>query len=124
MSDWRQAIGATGETIAVRELRRRGYRVLARNVRTRGGELDVVARDGKTLCFVEIKARRSTTFGLPQEAVTREKQRHLIRAAQWYLKAKRLTGVPARFDVVAVLFGPDGGAPQIEVIPNAFEVPT
>lgn len=123
MADPRRAFGASGETLAVRELTRRGYRILARNVRTRVGELDVVARDGGTLCFVEIKARHSLAFGLPQEAVTRQKQRHIIRAAQWYLKAHRLTAAPARFDVVALLLGPDHRPTSITLIQNAFEIP-
>ena len=123
MTDVRRALGAAGEAAAVTELERRGYRILARNVRTRMGELDVVARDGQTLCFVEIKARRSTAFGFPQEAVTRQKQHHVARMAQWYLKAHRLTGVSARFDVVAVLLDPAGRPTQIDVIQNAFNVP-
>lgn len=123
MSDWRRAIGEIGEEAAVAELKRRGYRILGRNVRARFGELDVVARDRQTLCFVEIKARHSTAFGLPPEAVTRAKQRHLIRLAQWYLKYHRLTKVAARFDVVALLMGPDDRPIEIDVIQNAFEVP-
>lgn len=125
MTDRRRIeFGAVGEAAAVAALKRRGYKILARNVRARFGELDVVAQEGKTLCFVEIKARRSTAFGLPQEAVTRRKQWHLVRLAQWYLKSKRLTGRSARFDVVALLVGRDGRATHVEVIPNAFEVPT
>ena len=124
MTDARRALGAAGETAAVAELQRRGYRILERNVRTRMGELDVVARDGPTLCFVEIKARRSMAFGFPQEAVTRQKQHHVARMAQWYLKAKGLTQAPARFDVVALIIGPDGRPTSIDVIQNAFSVPT
>ena len=123
MTDPRRALGAAGEAAAAALLRRRGYRILARNVRTRFGELDLVARDGETLCFVEIKTRRSLAFGWPQEAVTRRKQWHLVRMAQWYLKARRLADVPARFDVVAVLMGPDNRPTQVEVIPHAFDVP-
>lgn len=115
--------GAAGEAAAVEILQHRGYRILERNVRTRVGELDLVAREGDTICFVEIKTRRSTAFGLPQEAVTYQKQRHMIRAAQWYLKAKRLTGVSARFDVVALIIGPDGRPTSVDVIQNAFGVP-
>lgn len=123
MTDFRKAFGARGEEVAIRELTRRGYRIVERNVRTRLGELDLVARDGGTLCFVEIKARRSTAFGLPQEAVTRQKQQRLIRLAQWYLKVHRLTAAPARFDVVALLMGPDDRPISIELIQNAFEIP-
>lgn len=121
--DPRKVFGASGEDAAVRELTRRGYQILERNVRARFGELDVVARDGPTLCFVEIKARHSAAFGLPQEAVTRRKQQHLVRLAQWYLKARRLTGVSARFDVVALLMGPNDRPTSLALIQNAFEVP-
>ena len=124
MTDQRKRFGAQGEEVAAAELRRRGYRILERNVRTKLGELDLVARDGDTICFVEVKARRSAAFGLPQEAVTRQKQWHLTRMAQWYLKAKGLTGKPARFDVVALIMGPDGRPTYTEVIQHAFEVST
>ncbi len=119
----KQALGAAGEAVAAAELQRRGYRILERNVRTALGELDLIARQGETLCFVEVKTRRSTAFGYPQEAVTAKKQWHLVRMAQWYLKARRLSGRPARFDVVAVLMGRDDRPTSVEVIPHAFEVP-
>ncbi|MBI4227085.1 MAG: YraN family protein [Candidatus Omnitrophica bacterium] len=123
-SNFRQQLGAAGEQAAVTELRRRGYRILERNVRTVLGELDLVARDGTMLCFIEVKTRRSMAFGLPQEAITRQKQWHLIRMAQWYLKARGLSGRPARFDVVGVLMGRDDRPTSVEVIPNAFDVPS
>lgn len=121
--DLRKALGAAGESAAAAELQRRGYRILERNVRTALGELDLVARDGDTLCFIEVKARRSTAFGYPQEAITRTKQWHLTRMAQWYLKARGLTGCSARFDVVAILMDSDGKPTNIDVIQHAFEVP-
>lgn len=120
MKNSKQLLGHCGEEFAAGELQRRGYKILGRNVRTRLGELDIVARDGNTLCFVEIKTRRSTAFGFPQEAVTRQKQWHITRMAQSYMKANGLTDVNARFDVVAVLMGDDKPA-SIEVIQNAFE---
>ena len=123
-ANFRQRLGAAGESAAADALQRRGYRILERNVRTALGELDLVARDGDTLCFVEVKARRSTAFGYPQEAVTRQKQWHLMRMAQWYLKARGLTGRAARFDVVAVLMGRDDRPTSVEVIPHAFDVPS
>ena len=123
MTDRRKVLGGQGEQAAAKLLEQRGYRILDRNVRTKLGELDLVARDGGTICFVEVKARRSAAFGLPQEAVTRQKQRHLVRMAQWYLKAKQLTGVSARFDVVALIVGPNGRPTYSEVIQHAFEVP-
>ena len=124
MTDARKAFGVQGERVAEALLRERGYRILERNVRTKLGELDLVARDGDTLCFIEVKARRSAAFGMPQEAVTRQKQLHLTRAAQCYLKAKGLTGAPARFDVVALILGPDGRPTYSDIIRHAFEVAT
>ena len=83
------------------------------------GEIDIIAQDKDTLCFIEVKTRSSTCCGLPQEAVSARKQRQITKAALTYLKAKRLFDARARFDVVAVL-GTD--APRIEVIKGAFEL--
>lgn len=122
MKNSNQLLGSIGEQFAAQELQRRGYKILGRNVRTRLGELDIVARDGNTLCFVEIKTRRSTAFGYPQESVTRQKQWHMTRMAQSYMKAHAAIEVSARFDVVALLIGPDGQPTNIDVIQNAFEI--
>jgi putative endonuclease len=93
--------GRAAEAAGVTFLRARGYRVLARNVRTRGGELDAVAWDGTDLCFVEIRSRRPGACGLPEETVDHRKQRRLVRAARAFLV--RFPGDPAcRFDVLAV----------------------
>jgi putative endonuclease len=118
--DVRQVLGKTGEELACAELRRRGYAILARRFRTRGGELDIVARDGATLVFVEVKARRSERFGTAAEAVTSRKRARLARMADEFLCRTRLVSVPCRFDVVAVTV-PDGGAsPRVEVYTGAF----
>ena len=98
---------------------RRGYRIVARRYRVRGGEIDLVARDGATLVFVEVKARESHEFGAAAEAVTPTKQMRLTRLAGEYLVRHRLQDCPCRFDVVAIHF--DGGAPEIEVMQNAFD---
>lgn len=117
MTEARQSLGRWGEELAARYLQGRGLRVLQRNLRTPVGEIDILAREGKTLVFVEVKTRRSLAFGSPQEAVGPTKQRQILRAAQWYLSgaAPRTT---VRFDVVAILAGP--GEPVIEHIVNAF----
>ncbi len=110
--------GDRGELEAARHLQGLGYRVLVRNYRTRQGELDLIARDGPVVVFVEVKARRQ---GTPAEAVTPEKQRRLTLAALHFLMAHGLLEQPCRFDVVAVVW-PDGRrAPTIEHIPAAFE---
>jgi putative endonuclease len=93
--------------------------VLAQNVRCPLGEIDLVARDGPTLVFVEVKSRSSAAFGLPQEAVTKDKQRRLTRLAWWYLKMHRLQHCSARFDVIAITWQETD--PRINWIVNAFE---
>ncbi len=85
------------------------------------GELDFIARDGDTLCFVEVKGRRGTGFGSPEEAVTLAKRRHMLRAAEAYLQAKRLRAVLCRFDVVSILDLP--GNLKISILRSAFEGP-
>lgn len=118
MSEERLALGRWGEEAAERFLRRAGYKILARNYRTPVGELDIVARSGKILAFVEVKTRRTTVFGPPQEAVGTRKQRQIVRAAQWYLGSGAGAGLQPRFDVIAVC--ERDGAPQIEHIVDAF----
>jgi putative endonuclease len=98
----RQTMGKTGEDLAVEELERRGYAILARRYRTRHGEIDIVARDGGTTVFVEVKARATAGFGTAAEAVTPWKQRRLVSMATYYLACHRLTDRPCRFDVVAI----------------------
>ena len=102
MTMQRQMLGKYGEDLAVDELERRGYAVLARRYRTRHGEIDIVARDGETVVFVEVKAKESAEFGTAAEAVTVRKQRRVIAMAVDFLARNRLTRCPCRFDVVAV----------------------
>jgi len=118
MSQRRIAFGKTGEDLACGELERRGYAIVARRHRCRGGELDVIARDGATLVFVEVKARGGRAFGDAAEAVTWQKRRRIVRLACEYVMQHHLTGCPCRFDVVSIHF--DGGRPVIEVFQNAF----
>ena len=98
----RQVVGRHGEDAAVEELERRGYAVLSRRYRTRHGEIDIVARDGETIVFIEVKAKESAEFGTAAEAVTARKQRRVISMAVDYLARNRLTTKPCRFDVVAI----------------------
>lgn len=114
------ALGKTGEDLACAELVRRGYVILARRYRTRVGEIDVVARDGPAVVFVEVKARTDLRCGHPAEAVTAWKQRRILAMARHYLATHRLGEVGVRFDVVSVLGSP-GGSPTIEVFPAAFQ---
>jgi putative endonuclease len=116
----RQALGKTGEDLACRELERRGYAILARRYRGRSGELDIIARDGATLVFIEVKAREGREFGEATEAVTALKRRRIAKVAVEYMMRHHLSDGPCRFDVVSIHF--DGGAPVIEVFQNAFDV--
>jgi putative endonuclease len=113
-----QTFGRRGEEAAVRHLEELGYRIEARNVRTPVGEIDIVARDGDVLVFVEVKARRSRRFGSPAAAVDRRKQRKIARCAQHYLKTAGRTDRRARFDVVSVIS--EGERLRVEVLRNAF----
>ncbi len=111
--------GKTAENRACAELERQGYAILARRYRTRLGEIDIVARDGATVVFVEVKARRSRACGHPAEAVTPWKQRRIAMMATDYLTRQRLHEAACRFDVVAIS-GDGDGSQGIEVIRSAF----
>src|SRR5262245_10824150 len=119
MTQARIALGKAGEDLACTELTRRGYAVLARRYRTRYGEIDIVARDGPTIVFVEVKTRDGHDFGGGAEAVTPRKQRRLATMAMDFLARRRLDGHPCRFDVVTV--DVTQGTPVVEVYPNAFD---
>ena len=119
MKDPRRQLGDHGEDLAAAALKQQGYKILERNYVTPLGEIDLVARQGQVLVVVEGKTRKSTRFGSPQEAVSAAKQGRLRRLAEYYLKAKRLTGSPVRFDVVAIFLSA-GDAPQVEIIQDAF----
>lgn len=120
MTEARLSLGAWGEDYAARYLRKQGLKILQRNLRTPVGEIDIVARDRKTLVFVEVKTRQSQQFGTPQEAVGTHKQRQIIRTAQWYLSEHPAGKLQPRFDVVALL--KMGDQVQVEHIVSAFEL--
>lgn len=112
-------MGRSGEAIAARYLRRKGFKVLYRNYRApRGGEVDLVCRDRDTLVFVEVKTRRSEAFGAPAEAVTASKQRLITRGAMAWLRLLGQPEIPYRFDIVEVRM--EGAKPEVTLIPNAF----
>ncbi|MCE5264879.1 MAG: YraN family protein [Deltaproteobacteria bacterium] len=120
MSLTRIHMGRRGEEIAAAHLAKAGYRIIEHNYRCPFGEIDIVAEEGETVVFVEVKCRSSERYGDPQLAVGREKQKKMARIAMHYLSEKRLCSRPARFDVVAVKLLP--GRVQIELIRDAFEV--
>jgi putative endonuclease len=114
-------IGGSGEDMAAAFLQGLGYVILTRNYRKRFGEIDIVAEEGNTLVFVEVKTRSSGAFGCPLEAVDDRKQRRMARAALDYLSSRKQHDRPARFDVVAVHLPPQG-QPRIEHVRNAFDL--
>jgi putative endonuclease len=119
--DDRKVLGADGEKAAEDFLRRRRYLIVERNYRCPVGEVDLIALDGKTVVFVEVKTRKGAGFGTPLEAVHPRKQAQVSRAAQFYLVAHRLENRAARFDVVGVWW--ENGRPNCELVQNAFELP-
>jgi len=112
--------GSQGEQIAETYLLDSGYRIADRNVRSVYGEIDFVAFQGDTLVFIEVKARRSSRFGLPEEAVDRRKQAKLIRLAAWYRSERFRFSGPIRFDVLAIML--KGDIPTVRLIENAIEL--
>ena len=109
--------GKVGEEDAVRWLTGQGFTILERNVVTHAGEIDLVAREGETLCFVEVKARGTAAYGPAIAAVGAAKQRRLSRAASLYLALRRLSG-PCRFDVLGLDAGENGW--EVTLIRDAF----
>lgn len=112
-------IGREGEALARKFLSDKGLKIIGHNYRTRWGELDIVARAGDTLVFVEVKTRSGRLFGGPLAAVTLKKQQRIRRMAKTYLAEKGLQDIPARFDVVGIVMR-RGDAPHIQWIENAF----
>jgi putative endonuclease len=115
--------GYDWERAAESALRDAGYEILRRNFSTRSGEIDLVAREGAVLCFVEVKGRSGSGFGLPAEAVTLEKRRRIFRAAQSYLAQTRKRPPVCRFDVVSILES-EGGDRKVEILRDGFQGPT
>lgn len=118
---WNKLLGDRGERMACRYLRRQGLKILARQCASRYGEIDLIALEGDTVVFVEVKTRHSADAGLPFEAVTRHKQHRLTRAALAFLKKQGWLERPARFDVVSILWPEQGGRPEVHHYRNAFE---
>ena len=120
MQNTRQKFGEQSESLAVWYLKKNGYKILELNFRTKLGEIDIIAKEKKTLVFVEVKSRRSVRYGNPKWAVTPKKQRTISMVALSYLKTTNQTDARARFDVVAITSNQD--EPQIEIVKNAFEL--
>ena len=118
MSREGQLLGMAGEQAAAGYLESRGYTILERNYRARTFEIDLIAKDGEVICFVEVKTRSSVKKGLPREAVGHAKQQKIIMGASFYLKQHQLMNQRARFDVVEIIT--HGPFPEFNLIQNAF----
>ena len=115
----RQTIGRWGEEVAAQFLQGKGYEILGRNVRSAYGELDIVARGGATIVFVEVKTRTSSSFGLPEISVSTRKIQHLINSAQAFMQVYPGPEQAWRIDVISIEGHPGGPDPRIEVFENA-----
>ena len=117
MVDLRRLFGDWGEDAATLFLKNHGYKIIQRNYRTRRGEIDIIAVDGETTVFIEVKSRKSRNYGAPYEAVTQRKQQQILRVAQQYLVKNGGLDQSIRFDVVSV---ESGDKFSVEHIENAF----
>ena len=120
MRNRRQKFGEKGESIAVKQLKKEGYKILERNYRTKLGEIDIIAEDGEVITFIEVKARKSEKFGTPRHAVTPAKQKKISMVALSYLKEKNQFDKRARFDVVTI--NSESSNSTVNVIKNAFDL--
>lgn len=122
MPSARDELGRRGEDEAARHLKRLGYRIVGRRERVLRGDIDIVALDGRTVVFVEVRSRSDTVHGHPAETVGAQKQRRIAELATAYIRRHRLEDQSVRIDVVAVTFSATG-APVVEHYQNAFESP-
>jgi len=115
-------LGRLGEEAAAAALAARGYVIIRRNVRSRGGEIDLVAMHGRDLVFVEVKTRTTTELGSPFDALHPGKQRRLIRLARAFMHREGFRDRPCRFDAVGVMVTREGDVVEVDVLPHAFEI--
>lgn len=116
----KRGIGTKGELLAVKFLKKRGYRILQRNYRRRNGEIDIVCYDHGTIVFVEVKTRHSDRYGPPELSVTETKKRQIAKIASYYVAEKNIEGVNLRFDVVSIFYSSDKQRPTITLFRHAF----
>ncbi len=115
----RRSFGEWGEKIALRFLRRKKYQILEKNFSSVSGEIDIIGKKDKIICFIEVKIRSCDEFGSPEMAVTPQKQNKLRKAALSYLKMKKLEE-NCRFDIISILTNSEGDVENIELIEDAF----
>jgi len=119
MSKSKQTLGRWGEEFAAKYLLEQGYKIIDRNVRTSYGEIDLIATQGETIIFVEVKTRTTTSFGLPEQSITARKRAHILESAQAYLQDKSNLGNDWRVDVIAIRKFPRG-SPELVHFENAI----
>lgn len=116
-----RAYGTLGEKEAGTYLKEQGYKILTRNFRVgKMGEIDIIGKDGDTLCFIEVKTRSNRSFGTPAQAVSDQKQATITRIAQIYIQNNKYYDVPVRFDIVELMMDRTGNVKDISLIKNAF----
>lgn len=120
MLDRRRLLGQSGEAIASKHVKKNGYKIVEKNFRCRFGEIDIIARDGSCLVFIEVKTRTSDRFGPPAASVDSRKQRQICRVTNFYLTKHNIEDCDIRFDVVAITLTKNK-QPEVEIITNAFE---
>ena len=115
----RKEVGAIGEKLAADLLKKRGYKIIQRNFRCREGEIDIIAQKDECIVFVEVRTKKNTAFGTPEESVTLSKREKLISLANAYIQAYNKPPQSWRIDVVAVELTPDNRVSRLEHIENA-----
>lgn len=121
MKNARQSLGRWGEALAAQVLRARGYALVAHNWRCQAGEIDLIAQDEGVWVFIEVRTRRGTTHGIPEETITSTKRERLMATAMAYLAEHDLNDVDWRIDVVAIEVSRGGIAQRVTIIPNAVQ---
>ncbi len=116
----RQALGRSGEKLAAAFLKKKGYQIHTVNYRTRSGEIDIIAEHKKIIIFIEVKSRKTDSFGPPVLAITPFKQRQISKTALEYISSNKLFDTDARFDVISIYY--QNKKPVIDHIINAFEL--
>ena len=114
-------VARIGERLAAQYLKEQGYQILEHNYRLRTGEIDLIAKEGERIVFVEVKTRRTLKFGVPQAAVTLAKQKQISKIALSYLQTHDMLDMPCRFDVVAIFLSSKSTPVKLEHIQNAFD---
>jgi putative endonuclease len=122
MLDSAKEVGAKGEKLAAKFLKRKGYKVIQRNYKCKLGEIDIVAEHDGTIVFVEVKTRQTQEFGPPQYAVTAAKRGQISKVALSYIRDKKMVDQSCRFDVIGITFQSESHKPEIDHIENAFQL--